>query len=46
MLHEWKQSISDMENESVKVDMERAKVQMGTVKVEKAIEDTWYTSFW
>jgi hypothetical protein len=28
------------------VDMERAKVQMGTVKVEKAIEDTWYTSFW
>lgn len=34
LLHEWKRLISDVENESGKVDMESAKVQMDSVKVE------------
>ena len=35
MLHEWLWLISDVENESGKVDMESAKVHIDSVKLEK-----------
>ncbi|TKW09283.1 hypothetical protein SEVIR_6G084250v4 [Setaria viridis] len=35
MLHEWRRLISDVENESGKVDVESAKVEMDNVKLEK-----------
>ncbi|XP_034598074.1 uncharacterized protein [Setaria viridis] len=35
MLHEWRRLISDVENESGKVDVESAKVEMNNVKLEK-----------